>query len=880
MLIKTYRLRLYVLYLIPAFLMCGLVTRLYFVQVLNRPFYEKYAARQHFEKYSLIPMRGKIYDSEGHELAGSVVLDQAYLNLKLLEGQPGKQVDEEKRTKILTKLAQGLAQVLNDPTMRYDELLRRLKGEVIKHPSIGKDITEEKKLAIKAELAKLSKDGVPENLVEFVPDTKRRYSRGGLAPHVVGYTGWNSKTNSTVGQEGVERTYEEELRGRQEEYVARRTAANKPMEPADPELLESTFGHSVKLTINESIQAVTQNVLQQGVEKSISDAGVAICYAVKTGEILAIASYPTFDLNNLRTSSEQRVNRAVSHAIEPGSVMKIITFTSLFDDRKIEPFDVINCEGGVWQMPNGRVVRDSHSMGVSTVAEVFQHSSNIGTIKAARVYDNATFYDHLVKFGFGSRTGVDLPSESPGVLAHYKDWSGLSMSSLPMGYEIQLTAVQVVGAVGAIANKGNYMQPHVVKEILDHNGNTVQKIEPKFLRSVADPAACRKVIDLMEQVVEKGTAKPAKLEGYRVGGKTGTTKKLINGRYENAYIASFCGIAPIEDPEVCIYVYVDNPKGDKVYGGSVAAPIFREICRETMKVLRVPQHRPTMPAEEFKKKLEQVRNQIDGRVPMEMVNEVAEADDSEVSPGVVPQLKNLTLREAVARAAAVGLMVVPSGSGTVISQSPGANETIEGERVVHVVLENSSQTISRQLNEVKEFLDMQKNDDTILSTTVAALPATSVPLALRVDGREVELPLSGDGAQLASIQQRARTRYTEDSAAAGPLPDLDEFANGKIPSDAAKNWEQFKKQYNEVEKQKSLAKPSRAPKEVGEQDGQSASGSRAASGPVPEIDGTDDFDPTRESPAPISIETPQKPKASSAAAREQGFERGMSLYNL
>lgn len=880
MLIKTYRLRLYVLYLIPVLLMGGLVTRLYYVQVLNRGFYEKYAERQHFKKYPILPMRGNIYDSEGHELAGSVMLDQAFFNLRSLDPLYSKSGNEEMIRELLPKVAYGIAQVLQDPAMHYDEVLRRLKGEVNRHPSIGRGITEEKKLALKAELARFREKGLPQDLIDFEPEPQRRYSRGSLAPHVVGYTGWNSKTQQVMGQEGVERFYEDELRGREEEYIARRTATGKAMEPANPELLESTFGRSVKLTINESIQAVTQNVLQQGVEKTNADAGVAICYSVKTGEVLSMASYPSFDLNNLRASADSRTNRAIIHAIEPGSVMKIITFTSLFDDKKIEPFDVINCEGGTWIMPNKRRIVDSHRMGSATVAEAFQYSSNIGTIKAARAFDHATFYDHLKRFGFGERTGIDLPGESPGRLSHHREWTGFSMSSLPMGYELQLTAVQVVAAVGAIANKGNYMQPHVVKEILDHHGNTVERFEPKFLRSVASPAACRKVINLMELVVEKGTAKAAKLDGYRVGGKTGTTKKLVNGHYDKAYIASFCGIAPIEDPEVCIYVYVDNPKGSKVYGGSVAGPIFREIAREAMRVLRVPQNRPTMPAEEFSKTLEMVRNQIDGRVPIEMVNEVAEVEEGEVSPGVVPNLKNLTLREAVQRAHAAGLTVRPKGSGTVVSQDPGANETIEGEGIVDLVLANADDVLTRQLREVEEYVLDEKVRQERTSMTLASVgPATSVPLALKLGDARVNLPVLSEGVTLspaATGLEKPRQAIAAGNDGAR-LPDMDEYANGQLDSAQGKRFDDFMKKVAEVEKQKAAQKP--APRDGSEDEAEAEQSTTRTSGPVPEIDGTDDYDPAAEEPVPVKIETPQRNRSVNQASGGSN-DRGISLYNL
>ncbi len=867
MLIKTYRLRLYLLYLIPLVLMVGLVVRLYYVQIASRDFYDAQARSQHFKRHSIIPMRGKIFDSEGHELAGSIVLDQAYLNLRTIDPEHNKRIDEEAVAAELPLLAERLAALLNDPAITSHEVLRRLRGQVNRHPLLAKGLNEDIKMSLRAELKSFQDKGVPQNLIEFVPETVRRYSRGSLAPHVVGYMAWDNKTTRSVGVDGVERVYEDVLRGRQENYIARQTARGNPMEPADPELLEATFGKSVKLTINEQLQAVTQNVLQQGVTKTRGDAGVAICYAVKTGEILAMANYPSFDLNDLRSPADAKQNRAVSFAIEPGSVMKIITFAALFNDRKLEPHDVINCEWGAWNPFPSRTIRDTKKLGTVPVAEVFQYSSNIGTIKAARAYDHETFYNHLKQFGFGSKTGLDLPNESAGRLNHFKRWSGYSMTSLPMGYELQLTAVQVVAAVGAIANNGYYMQPHVVKEILNHHGDPVEIIEPKVLRRVVNSEASRKILDLMELVVDKGTAKSAQLPGYRVGGKTGTTKKLVNGRYENAYIASFCGVAPIEDPEICIYVYVDNPKGEARFGGSVAGPIFREIAREAMKILRVPQSRPTLPPEELQKTLQIARSKIEGGVPVEMVNEVAETERGEVTPGVVPELRHMTLREAIETAGKVGLMVIPKGGGTVVDQQPRAHETIEGQRYVHVELENSDQVLTRQLSEVNEYLGRTLDEDGFkTSMTLASLSTTSVPLSLRVGGEDVRIPLWQPGRS---------SEYPGVSDQTGRSMEI-RAAEGNATGQAGRNFEQFMRQYAEVEKQKSQPRESI---EVGLEVSEQEISPDAEVAPLPEIDGSEDFDPDVESPTPIEIMTPVFTRDSGGSIGVTS-DPNVSLYNF
>ncbi len=872
MLIKTYRLRLYVLYIVPLVLMVGLVARLYWLQVVKHDFYERFATKQHYKSHTITPTRGKIFDANGHELAGSVILDTVYLEVMTLP-KPGER-SETLEQDLASDLANVLKNLPDGPKLTFDDIMKKIK--LGGHQFLVRGVDEQHRLLLAEVVEKYRKEGVPHTFLSFEPENKRRYSRGSLAPHIVGYT-WRDETGDNLGADGVEKIYNSELRGKSEKYITQKSATGKPMEPADPQLLESTFGHSVKLTINESLQAVTQNVLAQGVEKSQADSGVAICYHVKTGEVLALANYPSYSLNNVGGAhAMHRRNRALTDPIEPGSVMKIITFASLFDAKEIEPFDMIDCEEGTWVMPgSGRVIKDSHSDGVVPVSEVFQYSSNIGTIKAARAFDQKTFYRYLSEnFGFGKKTGIDLPSESGGVLRHYKEWSGLSMSSLPMGYEIQVTAIQVAAAVGAIANKGAYMKPHVVKEILDHHGNTVKKIEPEYVREVADPVACRKIVELMELVVEKGTAKAAKLEGYRVGGKTGTSKKVMkNGTYGNAYIASFCGIAPIEDPEVCIYVYVDYPKSGQIYGGQIAAPVFREIAREAMRVLRVPERRDAVPPQDIQLALDKVRKQIEGRAPMELLSEVQPDADEEVSPGVVPNLRGLSLAEATKKAAQSGLEVLPRGSGVVVDQEPAAYEVIEGTKSVKLMLTNTHQSIKRLVDEYRDELSL---DDPEVHAMAEATPvtglleSTTVSLSLQVGGERVAVPV--ESAPEAPWSAVIGNRSQEVSPVATPYPDLDDYANTPVdPKVSSKSWAAFVKEMEAVDKANAKAAEDEAA-----QSGDNApegSSPKAAALPVPEIDGTDDLDPTRQAINPIEISTPKRTPRPKKTAEEE-------LYNM
>lgn len=870
MLIKTYRLRLYAFYIVPFLVMVGLVVRLYYLQVAEKAFWKELADQQHYSTIHMIPMRGKILDSNGHELAGSVILDAGYIELARLPKGFNNQ-------EVLSKMAHELSDALH---LNYDKVYNQLSGKYNRSPLLARDLNDRDKVEIKKILHTYQENGIPSTLVRFQQENKRQYSDPEFAPHVVGFTQRDmvDMTGDNKGASGVERFYDKELKGQKESFRTKTTATGNPMEPANPEILESTYGHSIVLTLNESLQRVTQDVLAQGVDKARADSGVAVCYAVKTGEILSFANYPTFRLDNLEhTTASETQNRAISAPIEPGSVMKIVTFTSLFNDKLIGPEDYINCEGGEWIIPGiNRRVTDSHDLGSVPVSEIFQYSSNIGTIKAAQRFDRKSFYDHIKRFGFGERTGIDMPGESKGILRDVKDWDNWSMSSLPMGYEMQVTAAQVVAAVGAVANKGVRLRPHIVKEILDHSGNVIKRNEPEVMGTVASPSACRKTLQLMELVVEKGTAKPAKLEGYRVGGKTGTTKKISdNGIYENRYIAGFCGIAPLEDPEVCIYVYIDNPRGENIYGGSVAGPVFREICREAMRVLHIPSHRQQMPADDFKQTLTKVREEIKDRAPREILSGLVERNEEEVTSGTMPRLLDMSMAEAVRTAAKMGIEVKVSGSGIVVDQDPAPYETLEDKPVVTLTLANQRQYVRQHVEDYEYLMNLKSEEaDTSepVETVSSSSDLSSLTLTLSGAGEAVEVPVNVDHRPItgSAPQQSGKVQqpYTEQ------YPDLDEFANKAVDSQTAKkSWDRFMKDYEKLKKEREEAPKPQSEAEVLMTNTETKPTDR----PIPELDGSEEIDPDAgNNPAPLDIKTPaRRPEKKVEPAREQ-----LSLYNL
>ena len=472
MLKKTYRPRLFQLYLIPVLLLAVVAARLFYLQVARYDHYRSLADAQHHKRVYISPSRGKILDRNGHELAGSTQLQAAYVAPSLI------------RTEFAADLAHDLAKVLN---LDFEYVHKRLVG--MREVPLARKLDDKQAQALQDLMFRYERQKkVPASAIYLVNEGKRYYPRGDLASHVIGYTELDD-TGDNKGRAGIELTCNDPLRGKATIIRTRTNAIQSSLEPIDSGVLGATYGNSVVLTIDDTIQHAAEMALRKRVAECAADSAMAVVYAVKTGEVLAMANVPTFSLNELKSAADfQRRNRAVNDAVEPGSVMKIFTFTTLLEDKKISLEEPVNCEGGRWTIL-GRTVTDAggHGMGTVPAKDVFKMSSNVGTVKLATRLTPSRFYRHLIDFGFGEKTGIELPGEREGLLRPLKSWSALSMSSIPMGYEIQVTGIQVAAAAAAIVNGGIYMQPHIVKEYRDYRDQVVKRFDPVELRRVCSP---------------------------------------------------------------------------------------------------------------------------------------------------------------------------------------------------------------------------------------------------------------------------------------------------------------------------------------------------------------------------------------------------------
>ena len=538
---------------------------------------------------------------------------------------------------------------------------------------------------------------ISENAVYFNGSNNRNYPQGELAGTVVGLTTGN-EWGDNLGAFGIEKAYDDDLRGTSTGISVRVTAGQKNLDALTTDITKIGYGHTVIMTIDERMQRETERALQFHVGRLSADGGQAVVMDVKTGEILAMASSPSFDPERRLGSGK---NRSVNDAVEPGSVMKIFVYTAVMDAGKVTPNTIIDCGGLTWTMSNGRKITDTHAIGTVPAIRAFAESSNIGSVKtfnqlgASPPYTAA--YNALAKFGFGELTGIDLPFEIPGKLRKPKFWSGLSMGSLAQGYEILVTPVQVVSAIAAIGNGGMYMQPHIVKGIEDYDGRVVRTIEPKVVRRVCSEATSKKMLSMLEQVVIDGTAMTARLDNWRVGGKTGTTMKSGGkaGYGNNKYVGSFCGLAPITDPKLAIYVWVDNPTTEnrQYFGGLSAAPIFRDIAEAGMNLYNIPKQEVPLPEDKGKLyKLNSTRDSIARAVRNLLVAPTAQAaaagDTSssalmntlsklvdteelpDIAPNSMPDLRGKSLREAADVLKGINLPFEIDGTGVVVKQSP------------------------------------------------------------------------------------------------------------------------------------------------------------------------------------------------------------------
>jgi cell division protein FtsI (penicillin-binding protein 3) len=437
-----------------------------------------------------------------------------------------------------------------------------------------------------------------------------------------------------------------------------------------------------------AIQHMVERELDRAMRETRARAASAIVLDPATGEVLALANRPTADPNHYGHSTpDQRRNRAVVEVYEPGSTFKVVTAAALLDAGAVVPSETIHCENGAFAFA-GRRIRDHHPYGLLTFREILEHSSNIGMVKAGGRLAHHSMHGYVSAFGFGRRTGIELPGEVSGLLAQAARWTPSTRASVSFGHEIGVTVLQMASAFAAVANDGELVPPRIVLGFRDAAG-TVHPAPSAEPRRVISSRTAAVLTELLEGVVERGTGKSAQIPGYRIAGKTGTAQKVIPkvGYSTTEHMASFAGYGPVRRPRIACLVVLDTPAGGVHTGGLTAAPVFARIVSEALAYLRVPpdedvliERRKRLEQEAAERRLKDLaRRRRQSRERPDHPPEEATEGDAEplvTGPGQAPDLRGMSLRDAIASLVRRGLRVSATGSGVVVEQNPPPGSSI------------------------------------------------------------------------------------------------------------------------------------------------------------------------------------------------------------
>ena len=559
----TFRSRQIFVFLFFLLFLALLIARLFYLQGLKHSFYYKIANEEHIVSVELPPKRGTIFDRNMRVLAVNLNRISVYAN-------PREIKDKARAVKVISAVLS-----LNQDFVK--ERLSRDKGFVwIKRKITNKEA---------AQLKKFNLTGIG-----YIDESKRFYPNADSACHLIGSVNIDNK-----GQEGLEALYDNHLKGQEGFLVATQDAKRKLLHSYREDFLAPKNGCNIVLTIDEIIQNIAERELYKMYDKYNARGASIIVMDPKNGDILALANFPSFDLNNPAKRRPDSVrNRAVNDFFEPGSIFKIVTASAALEENVVKFSDKFDCENGAWKVGR-RVLHDHRPHGVMTFKEVIEMSSNIGTVKVASLLGPEKMNKYMKLFGFYEKTGIDLPGEVLGMNRPLSRWTSTSMLAIPMGQEVTTTAIQLARAISVIADNGFLVRPRIVKRIENDEGLVIKEFQPQVTRRAISPATAYRMRGLLMGVIEEGTGKKARIEDFSAGGKTGTAQKVEPGGVysHDKFVASFIGFAPVGKPALVVVVCVDEPH-PVYFGGDVAAPVFKNVVDESLKYLNVKDTRPVM----------------------------------------------------------------------------------------------------------------------------------------------------------------------------------------------------------------------------------------------------------------------------------------------
>jgi cell division protein FtsI (penicillin-binding protein 3) len=621
--------------------------RLVYLQIFRHADLVARAERQQLRTVAASGKRGEILDRQRHVLAYSVDADSIY-------AVPTEIADA---TQAAASLCGALGDCSSADRLALGERIRRGRAFVY----VRRQVTPDQARRV----ADLQLEGVG-----FMKENRRFYPNKELAAHVLGYVGLDN-----AGLAGVEATYDNLIKGHAGTVLiqtdAKRHAFSRVERP-------STTGADLELTIDEYLQHIAERELQAGVEWAGAEGGAAVVMDPYTGEILALANYPTFNPNVYRSfGDDNRRNRAIQDLYEPGSTFKIVTASAALEQKLLKPTDMVDTNPGVIRFGSRVVDEDKHhNYGVLSFTDVIVRSSNVGAIKIGLRVGSERLGLYARRFGFGHPTSPDFPSESPGILWDPVKQSESALASMAMGYQVGVTPLQMASAVSSVANGGELVQPRVVRAVIRDGAR--RPVPRKVLGRAIDAATAADVTAIMEAVVERGTGRSAQIDGYTIAGKTGTAQKVVNGRYSNTdYNVSFVGFVPSRKPVFTIVVVVDSPHKVPPYGATVAAPIFKRIATAAMRQYGVPPSINPAPALLVARREAEGMHEQPTSTAGITPNIITVDGGAQAAQAFVPDLRGLSARDALRTLSRLGMSARLNGTGIVVRQLPEAGAPID-----------------------------------------------------------------------------------------------------------------------------------------------------------------------------------------------------------
>jgi cell division protein FtsI (penicillin-binding protein 3) len=667
------------------FWMLGISARLLYLQVSQHDELVERAHKQQQDVVETIPSRGRVLDRQERELARTIDTTSVFIAPDEFNKNETQAMEEISCTadvlSSVLRLDQGtlVNQILDakESGRRFLWVARR----------VGPDQAQ---LLGTMDLAG----------VHTRKEPKRFYPNGSLAANVLGFVGLDGN-----GLAGIEQVYNEKITGEPGKLFIEKDSRGRAYESTE---ISGRPGQTIILTIDQSIQYQAEAALMTAIEQSRAKAGTAIVLDPRTGDILALANAPTFDPNDVGAASPAaRANWALQNIYEPGSTFKVVAFSAALEKGLAKPDERIDCQMGSITVAK-RVIHDHKPFGTLTLAEALAKSSNVAAIKLGLRVGDPAMYDYITRFGFGSRTGIELPGETAGLVRPLSRWQPSSIGSIAIGQEVGVTPLQMAAAFGALANNGVRVAPHLIREIRNPSGTTVYRPNPDQHRVISTETASA-LRGMLEGVTLNGTAKKAQLDGYTAAGKTGTAQKIdakTKTYSKTKFVASFVGFAPVSNPEVVIIVVIDEP-GGSYHGGDVAAPVFRQIAEQILPEMGVipdtdfkgselVARAKETPAEilklreEEKRRVEEFR-ELESRaatIPVtardnkggEIVYAVAEGNAI-----VMPDLRGRSVRDVARACAQLGIQVEAHGDGgRVVGQTPQPGAELRQGQVIYV----------------------------------------------------------------------------------------------------------------------------------------------------------------------------------------------------